>query len=174
MSDSDRDDAQAANQLFVDLYARLRSVAHAMLRLERPGHTLTTTALVHDVYLRAQFASNPSHTMNELLKMMTHVLQDYGRMRRAQKRGGSARRIPLDDAFECLQREQIDPIEMLDLLESMEKNGDHMKAAAQVIRLRFLGGFSINETAQLVQASTSYVEKAQRVGLQWLRRHLQS
>lgn len=115
-------DEAALEALVPVLYDELKAMAHARLRRERPGHTLSTTALVHEAYVRLVDLSridwqDRAHFLAVASRTMRRILVDYARRRRAQKRGGPAEDLPLDE--ELLPAEKVDLL--LDLDEALER-----------------------------------------------------
>lgn len=142
-------DAGAAESMFPLLYEELRRIAHRQLSVERAGHTLSTTALVHEAYVkladqtRAQFASR-AHFLAVAAQAMRRILVGYARKVRAEKRGGNWRRLDLD---------QVDiPIEeraeaLVGLDGALERLAVLNPRLSQVVECRFFGGMTEDETA---------------------------
>jgi RNA polymerase sigma factor (TIGR02999 family) len=166
--------AEALEQLVPLLYDELRRLAHAQLRRERPDHTLDTTALVNEAYLRlarhdrlgardrAQFFAVAATTMRR-------VLVDYARARHRLKRGGAAPHVPLDEA-ELLSEREADEVlaldEALGRLEAINPRG------SLVVQHRFFAGLSLEETAELMGLSVPTVHRAWRAARNWLRKEV--
>ena len=117
-------EAQALEQLVPIVYKELRRLAHYHLRSERDGHTLQTTALVHEVYLRLCGQDEPhwedrAHFFAVAARMMRRILVDYSRRRGAEKRGGAAVHIPLDEALSIPVRKQFDLLALDGALERL-------------------------------------------------------
>jgi RNA polymerase sigma factor (TIGR02999 family) len=140
----------AAESLFPLLYEELRRIAHRQLGLERPGHTLCTTALVHEAYMkladqtRARFASR-AHFLAVAAQAMRRILVEYARKVRADKRGGKWHRLDLDQV-EIPVEERAEALVALD--GSLERLAALNQRLAQVVECRFFGGMTEEETAE--------------------------
>jgi RNA polymerase sigma factor (TIGR02999 family) len=143
-------DAEALNRLLPIVYGELRGIAHRRLRNERAAHTLSTTALVHETYLklvqidRVQWR-NRAQFFAIAARAMRRILVDYAVMRGAQKRGGGATRIPIDEvdvAIEMHADEVVAIDEALRRLESIDERH------SRVVECRLFGGMSVEETAR--------------------------
>jgi RNA polymerase sigma factor (TIGR02999 family) len=157
---SDGDQA-ALGQLVDLLYDELRRLAHSHLQHERTGHTLSTTALVHEAYVqlseltglawrgRARFFALVS-------KVMRHVLVDYARRRHAAKRGGGELRVPLTDDLAAAEAEAF---ELLAVDQALDRLGELDARLARIVECRFFGGMSEAEIAEALDLSTRTVER---------------
>jgi RNA polymerase sigma factor (TIGR02999 family) len=140
----------AAEALFPLLYEELRRIAHRQLGLERPGHTLCTTALVHEAYMkladqtRAQFASR-AHFLAVAAQAMRRILVEYARKVRADKRGGKWHRLDLDDV-EIPVEERADALVALD--GALQRLAALNPRLSQVVECRFFGGMTEEEAAE--------------------------
>jgi RNA polymerase sigma factor (TIGR02999 family) len=153
MSDSspvpEKRDVGAAESLFPLLYDELRRIAHRQLGLERTGHTLSTTALVHEAYVkladqtRAQFASR-AHFLAVAAQAMRRVLVEYARKVRSEKRGGKWQRLDLDQVDIAVE-DRADALLALD--GSLERLAALNPRLSQVVECRFFGGMTEEETA---------------------------
>jgi RNA polymerase sigma factor (TIGR02999 family) len=142
-------DAARAESLFPLLYNELRRIAHRQLGLERPGHTLCTTALVHEAYMkladqtRAQFSSR-AHFLAVAAQAMRRILVEYARKVRADKRGGKWQRLDLDQVDIPVE----DRAEALVALDgALERLATLSPRLSQVVECRFFGGMTEEETA---------------------------
>jgi RNA polymerase sigma factor (TIGR02999 family) len=166
-------DSSARAELIGATYGQLRALAAAHMRDERPDHTLTATALVHEVSL--QLLEGITVTANHrgqflALAAMRNLLIDHARARGRQKRGGSLQKLSLDEALAtCDERSQ----ELVDLDEALERFGQIDARKAQVVELRYFGGLSIQETAQILELSPATVKRDWEVARAWLLRELQ-
>jgi len=139
-----------AESLFPLLYDELRRIAHRQLGLERPGHTLCTTALVHEAYMkladqtRAQFASR-AHFLAVAAQAMRRILVEYARKVRADKRGGKWHRLDLDDV-EIPVEDRADALVALD--GALERLAALNPRLSQIVECRFFGGMTEEETAE--------------------------
>ena len=149
-------------ELDQSLYLQLRKQAQLALSHERPDHTLSATALVHEAYLRlgGSFA-NQAHFYASAGEAMRRVLIDHARARMAEKRGGSARAnragMHLPDVAEMTSL--TDPADILSLDEAFSKLEIHDAEVAMIVRLRFFAGLSVEETAVQLGISPSTVKR---------------
>jgi len=167
-------DHEALRALVPLLYDDLRQVAHQYLRKARPGHTLQTTALVHETYLRleqqhAPQFQNRQHFVAVCALLMRQILMGYERTRRAAKRGGDAPTIALDDAMAPAKGRALDLIALDDALNGLAQLDPHQ---GRIVELRFFGGLSIEETAQLLELSPATVKRNWATARVWLHREL--
>jgi RNA polymerase sigma factor (TIGR02999 family) len=154
--------------------AELRRLAQGYLRGERQGHTLQTTALVNEAFLRlidwkSVSWQNRAHFFGVSAKLMRHILVDVARARRSRKRGGDHSRVTLDEALLAGQP-TIDVVEVDDVLRSLEAI-DPRKG--RIVELRFFGGLDTKETAEVLGLSTRSVEREWNLARAWLLRELQ-
>lgn len=168
-------DEAALEQLVPLVEAELRRLARAYMSRERQGHTLQATALVNEVFLR--FAHTPTlpwqdraHFIGIAARLMRRVLVDHARSRGSRKRGGGADRVPLDDAQLATPELPVDVIAVDRALETFAKI-DRRKS--QIVELRFFGGLSVEETADVLGISVETVKRDWRVARLWLSRELQ-
>jgi RNA polymerase sigma factor (TIGR02999 family) len=165
----------ALERLVPLLYDDLRRLARQRLRGEREGHTLDTTALVHEAYVRlvhqrqivasdrSEFFAAASHTMRR-------VLVDYARTRNRGKRGGGLAPVPLEEVAELLSDREAD--EALALDEALGRLEAAQPRAARVVELRFFGGLTTEETAELLGVSTKTVQRDGDAAMSWLRKEV--
>lgn len=164
---------QALNDLLPIVYSELRRLAHQQLRKERSDHTLQSTALVHEVYLRLEKQSvvvfeNRSHFLAICSQLMRQVLIDYARGRRAARRDGGVK-LALDDMVVAAKNRGTDLIALDDALKQLA-NLDAQQA--RIVELRFFGGLSIEETADVVGVSPATVKRNWAAARVWLHREL--
>jgi RNA polymerase sigma factor (TIGR02999 family) len=167
-------DESALGRLIPLVNAELRRLAHRYINGERVGHTLQTTALVNEAYLRLVDSSrvrwqNRAHFFAISAQLMRRVLVDYARARRSQKRGGEMTRISLEEA-PLIAREREPDIVALDQSLSALAAVDHRKS--RVVELRFFGGLSVEETAEVLGVSPDTVMRDWRLAKSWLLREL--
>jgi RNA polymerase sigma factor (TIGR02999 family) len=168
-------DAQALEQLVPIVYNELRRLARYHLRRERDGHTLQSTALVHEVYLRLCGQDKPqwedrAHFFAVAARMMRRILVDYSRRHGAEKRGGAAIRAPLDDALTIPVPEQFDLIALDDALDQLARF-DVRKC--QVVEMRFFTGLGAKETAVVLKTTEATVRRDWIIAKAWLFRYLE-
>src|SRR5687768_3026459 len=152
------------------VYDELRRVARARLRNEREGHTLQTTALVHEAYVRLVDLDRMSlrdrtHFFAMAARLMREILVDHARRKNADKRGGAAEMVRLEDAEPAAPAATID---LLALDEALAQLADVDPRLSQVVELRFFGGLSIAETADTLTVSSATVERDWVVARAWL------
>ena len=167
-------DSQALEALIPLVYRELRSVAHRYLNNERPGHTLQSTALVHEVYVRMiqqEFPrwQNRAHFFGVAAQLMRQILVDYARSRRAAKRGGDICRLSLDEAAEQPQPIDVDIIALDDALKNLS---DMDPQQSRVVELKFFAGLSIEDTSEVLGISPSTVKRQWITARAWLYREL--
>ncbi len=157
-------DRHALNRLFPIVYAELRTLAHRQLARIRPGDTLQTTALVHEAYLKLLGAASPvwhdrRHFFAVASRAMRQISVDYARSQAAQKRGGDAPLLSLDEQRLPVS-DRAHELVALDLalteLESLSER------PAKVVELRFFGGLSVEETAAVMEVSERTVKREWR------------
>jgi RNA polymerase sigma factor (TIGR02999 family) len=159
------------------VYEQLRQVAARTLRRERAGHSLQPTALVHEAYLRLadgvelEFADR-AHLLGICARVMRRILIDHARARRSEKRGGKAARITLDDRLHASDaRPELDLLALQDALESLAKLNQR---AQQVVEMRFFGGLTTQECAEVLGVSVRTVGDDWSFARAWLGRELQA
>ena len=171
---SDGDDA-ALEQLIPLMEAELRRLARGYMGRERQGHTLQTTALVNEAFLRLTDArhvrwQDRAHFLGISARLMRRVLVDYARRRGFHKRGGGAQRVTLDEAVMPAADPAFDVVALDRALEALEKS-DPRKS--RTVELRFFGGLSVEETAEVLKVSTDTVKRDWRLAKLWLLRELE-
>ena len=169
------DDAALA-ELTPLVYEELRRLAHHYMEGERPGHTLQTTALVNEGYLRLADQTNPNwqsraHFFAVAARAMRGILVNYAKSNQAQKRGGGAARIELDEAA-ILSPEQSK--EIVDLHEALEKLATLNSRKARVVELKYFGGLNHDEIAEVMKISTVTVRRDWMFAKTWLYDELQN
>lgn len=167
-------DEQAQDLLVPLLYDELRSLARARLRRERPDHTLDTTALVHEAYLKLGDLpgvrwNDRAHFLALLSRVMRHILVDYARARRAARRGGAQPHVALEEN-RLVPDEQVEAV--LDLEEALSQlSGVHPRPAEAVAHCYF-GGLTNEEAAEALGVSRATVERDLRFARAWLAQEL--
>jgi len=163
-------DQTALEKLVPLVYGELHRLAHIYMTRERADHTLQTTALVHEAYVRLTGAAqidwqDRAHFFAISANVMRRILVDWARSRGYQKRGGEARRLPLNEALLVSPDSPIDLVGLNRALEDLEKF-DARKA--KVIELRFFGGLNLDETAEVLQVSRDTVKRDWKLARNWL------
>jgi RNA polymerase sigma-70 factor (ECF subfamily) len=170
-------DPGAWDRLVPIVYDELRRRARNHLRKERGNHTLRTTALVHEAYLklaeqRSATWENRAHFYWLASEMMRRVLVDYARGRNREKRGGEFEIIPMNSEFQiAIDNSEID---LMALDTALEKLAAVDPQQAKVVEVRYFGGCSIEETAQIIGVSITTVKRDWAVAKAWLKRELSS
>ena len=167
-------DKEALERLMSVVYAELQRLARHYLRRERPGHTLQTTALVNEAYMRLIDArmvqwQNRAHFFAISARLMRQILVDFARERGYQKRGGGAHRIPLDEALVIGGQPDEDLVALDAALRGLAQIDERK---SQVVELRFFGGLTVEETAGVLNVSPETVRRDWRLAKSWLRRRL--
>lgn len=172
-------DPRAESQLFPLVYDELRRAAARMLSSERPEHTFNPSDLVHEAWIRlglhddasasALPAADRSHFLGLTIRAMRFVLIDHARRRLADKRGGGARRVTLDDSADA---GVASPSDLLELFDALEQLGRIEPRLRQVVEYRYLAGFTEEETARLLTVTTRTVQRDWVKARAWLYRQL--
>jgi RNA polymerase sigma-70 factor (ECF subfamily) len=167
----------AADQLMPLVYEELRRQASRMLRGERPNHTLQTTALINEAYLKLIGQNevewqNRSHFFAIASVAMRRILVDHARERHAVKRGGIADNIPLDDALQISSNERS--VDLVALDEALDRLAKLDPRQAKVVELRYFSGLSNDETAEVLGVSNATVRLDWSIAKAWLRQQLSS
>jgi RNA polymerase sigma factor (TIGR02999 family) len=166
-------DQEALRALLPLIYGELRRLAHHYLRNERPDHTLQSTALVHEAYLRltkntpAHFA-NRCHFFAVSAQLMRQILIEYARSRRTAKRGGGYK-LTLEDVTSLAKSRSVDLIALDDALNGLARLDPQQ---SQIVELRFFSGLSIEETARVLEISPATVKRHWSTARVWLHHEL--
>lgn len=165
-------DKAALDKLVPVVYEELRRLASYYMRRERPGHTLQTSALVNEAYMRLvdyrqmQWQSR-AHFFAVAAQAMRRVLVDHARKQRFAKRGGGAVKVSLDESLAVSQKQAADLIALDDALTGLEAI-DARKC--RIVELRYIGGLNIEETAEVLDISPATVQREWRAAKAWLYR----
>ena len=160
-------DRRAAAQILPLVYDELLNLAAARMAAEAPGHTLNATALVHEAYLRlvgCHSYESRGHFLRVAAQAMRRILVDHARGRAALKRGGRARRVPLDE----FARWTNSPEQVVDLDEALSRFADEEPRKAELVTLRFFGGMSTAEAAEALGISVPTAERWWTFSRAWL------
>ncbi|MEQ1854950.1 MAG: ECF-type sigma factor [Longimicrobiales bacterium] len=170
----DLSDREQGERLMALVYDELRELAASHLRRERAGHTLRTTALVHEAYIKLVDSSevgfaNRGHFFGCAARAMRQILVDHAREHGAQKRGGGWERVTLDGDMG-----EVDPFvaEILDLHRALEKLSGQHEDLAHLVELRFFAGLTLDEAADARGVSRRKAAKDWSVARLWLQREL--
>src|SRR5678815_2010380 len=162
-------DQQALNDLMPAVYTEVRKLARSYLRRERPDHTLQPTALVNEAYLRLIDQrqvrwNNRAHFFGIAAQMMRRVLVDHARSRKADKRGSGEAAVVLDEALEIANVQNVDVVAVDEALAALAALDERQ---ARIVELRFFGGLSIEETAEVVGLSPATVKREWAAARAW-------
>jgi RNA polymerase sigma factor (TIGR02999 family) len=168
-------DPRALEELVPIVYKELRRLVHYHLRRERDGHTLQTTALVHEVYLRFCSQEEPrwenrAHFFAVAARMMRRILVDYSRRRDAEKRGADVLHVSLDDALSIPVPEQFD---LLGLDGALDQLALFDARKCQVVEMRFFAGLAAKEIAVVLKTTEATVRRDWVIAKAWLFRYLE-
>jgi RNA polymerase sigma factor (TIGR02999 family) len=169
-------DRKALDALLPIVYKELRRLAHFQLRQERPDHTLQSSALVHEAYLRLVGLNAPqwesrSHFFAIAAQLMRQILVDYARRRGAGKRGGGVGTLSLEDA-EMLAPGKEKDLDVVALDDALKALAQIDARKAQVVELRFFGGLNFDQTAEVLRVSAATVARDWSTARAWLHREM--
>lgn len=167
-------DESALTDLAPLVYEELHRLAHHYMSGERPGHTLQTTALVNEAYVRLidwknVRWQNRAHFFAVSAQLMRRILVDFARARGYDKRGGGARPVTLDEAAVVANDTGTDMVALDEALNALAELDDRQ---SRVVELRFFGGLSIEETAEVLKVSAATVRRDWSLARAWLHREL--
>jgi RNA polymerase sigma factor (TIGR02999 family) len=168
-------DQRALEQLMPLVYDELRRLAALYLRRERDGHTLQTTALVNEAYLQLigqqhRDWQNRAHFLGIAAHLMRNILVDHARAHAAAKRGGGEQALPLNEAVKVPSKSAPDVLALNDALNDLAK---HDERKSKIIELRYFGGLSMEEVAEVTGLSEATLRRELRMAEAWLGRQLQ-
>lgn len=169
-------DRSVLDQVMPHVYAELRVLAHRELRHERDGHTLGTTALVHEAYLKLANANrltwrDRAHFFAVCAQAMRRVLTDYARRKGAEKRGAGAPHRPIDDVVDAARSRPDDLLWVNEALERLEAQNPRL---SRVVECRVFGGMGVRETAEAISVSPATVKRDWTLARAWLTREAQA
>jgi len=175
LKDWSEGDAKVLDNLMPLVYEELRRQASRYLRKERANHTLQTTALIHEAYLKlidqkSVEWQNRSHFFAIASTAMRRILVDYARERHREKRGGSAENLPLDEALQISSDEKS--VDLIALDEALNRLAKLDKRQAKVVELRYFSGLSIDETAEILGVSNATVRLDWNLAKAWLKQEI--
>jgi RNA polymerase sigma factor (TIGR02999 family) len=170
-------DSSALERLMPIVYTELHRVAHRRLRGERADHTLSTTALVHEAYLKLMNLErlnwqNRAQFMAIASRLMRQILVDYARSRRTVRRGGEHKRVEFKASESAAVTAGEPAEEVLALHQALESLGNINGRHARIVECRFFGGMSIAETAEALSISPATVKRDWVMARAWLNREL--
>lgn len=167
-------DREAADTLMALVYKEMRKLAASYLKRQHPGHTLQPTALVHEAYMKLIDVSQANwqdraHFFAAAAQTMRNILVDHARTVGSQKRGGDLQRIQIDDVDIVSKGSEIDLADLDDALNDLARQD---KVQSQIIELRFFGGLTIEEAAEVLKISPATVKREWSMARAWLFRRL--
>jgi RNA polymerase sigma factor (TIGR02999 family) len=167
-------DGSAFERLVPLVYEELHRLARRYMRQERPDHTLQATSLVNEAYLRLIDVKrvewrDRAHFLAVAAQMMRRILVESARSRRRQKRGGGAVRLNLDEVQELPAAKDHDVVALSDALSGLATHDARM---SQIVELRFFGGLTVDETAQVLKVSPETVMRDWKTAKAWLLREI--
>jgi len=175
LGEASRGNRRALSDLAPLVYDELRAIAGSVLKGQPAGHTLRTTALVHEAFVRLVDQTKidfegRSHFFGVAARAMRHVLVDHARRRSALKRGGGeGSRIPLEEIMEALDASEVDLVSLDDCLTRLS---DLDERKGRVVELRFFAGLGVSEVAGILNVSERTVERDWRMARAWLYREM--
>jgi RNA polymerase sigma factor (TIGR02999 family) len=174
LSDAGNGDQKALDSLLPLVYGELRRLAEHYLRQERPDHTLQATALVHEAYLRLVDQTsitwqNRAHFFSIAAQVMRHLLVDHARSHHAEKRGGGAQKLSLDEAVSFFAEREVNLVALDEALIELTRLDERQ---GRIVELRFFGGLTIDEVAEVLKITPGAVRYDWRMAKAWLHREL--
>jgi len=168
-------DHSALEQLMPLVYSELRRLAGAYLRRERSNHTLQSTALVHEAFMRLVHQQdvqwrNRAHFYAIAAQMIRRILVDYARSQHAEKRGSGAIKLALDEAMAVPQAGA--DIDLLGLNDALDRLAELDERQGRIVELRFFAGLSIDETAEVMHLSPASIKREWQTARAWLFREM--
>jgi RNA polymerase sigma-70 factor, ECF subfamily len=165
----------ALDRLMALLYPQLRRLARGYMRNEPTGHTLQPTALVHEAYTRLVRQNQPdynsrAHFMGVAAHIMRQILIDHARASNAEKRGGRAAKLSLDEVTDMAAAER--PSAMIAIDDALQELARNDPLKAQLVEMRFFGGMTAEDSAEVLKITPVQVRRHLRVGQAWLQRAL--
>lgn len=167
---------EARDQLLVLVYKEMRKLAAKYLKQQRPDHTLQPTALVHEAYLKLIDTSeinwqDRAHFFAVAAQTMRNILVDHARALAADKRGGGMRKIALDEISGTSKKQDVD---LIDLNDALERLAAQDELQGRLIELRFFGGLTIEDTAEVLKISPATVKREWAMARAWLFREMKA
>jgi RNA polymerase sigma-70 factor (ECF subfamily) len=162
---------EVVNQILPHIYDELRRLAGGYLRRERPDHTLQPTALVHEAYMKLIDQKqvrwqNRAHFFGIAAQVMRRILMDHARKNKAEKRGGDADKLPLEEEILLVSADSSNQLLALD--DALRTLAELDPQKAKIVELRYFGGLSIEETAEVMGVSVPTINRQWRMAKAWL------
>jgi RNA polymerase sigma factor (TIGR02999 family) len=169
-------DSEALKAILPLVYNELRRLARYHLRHQRPNHTLQTTGLVHEAYLKlaeekSLRVKDRSHFIGIAAQLMRWILVDYERSRRAAKRGGDATKLTLDPSI-CDGGRQGQDVDLLALNEALDRLAKLDPQQSRIVEMRYFGGLTIQDTSEFLGLSQATVRRSWSSARLWLQREM--
>ena len=173
---NERQDTEADDALLELVYTELHRQAHRYLQKERVGHTLQTTALVHEAYLKlveqkSMAWESRSHFFAIAATLMRRILIDYAKSKHRERRGGIHSDLPLEEALTIAISGDTD-FDLLALDQALYRLAEKEEHLAEIVELRFFSGLDVKETAEVLGVSESTVKRDWQMAKAWLHREL--
>jgi RNA polymerase sigma factor (TIGR02999 family) len=164
----------AQDQLFGIVYSELKRIAANYMRRERSDHTLQATALVHEAYMELVDQTrvnwqNRAHFFGVAAQLMRRILVDHARSQGAQKRGGNAQKLSIDESIGLAS---VSEVAFDELDEALNRLAELDADQAKIVELRFFGGLTVEEVAEVMGVSTATIEREWRMARAWLHHQL--
>jgi len=164
----------AADELLPLVYQELRRIAGSYMRRERADHTLQATALVHEAYLQLVDQTrvdwkNRAHFFGVAAQLMRRILVEHARSHHAQKRGGDASKLALDEVINYFPQKEMTLVSLDDALHELERMDPRQ---SRIVELRFFGGLTTEEVSEVMGISTATIEREWRAARAWLHSQL--
>ena len=169
-------DESARDRLMPLVYDELKRLAHQHMQREKPGHVLQTTALVHEAYVRLIDQSqlhfeNRGHFFGIAARLMRQILVDDARRRKVAKRGGGAVAVALDDVPNLAEQQAANVLALDEALTTLAQKDPRQ---SEIVELRFFGGLSIEETAEVLKVSPGTVMRDWTFARAWLKNEMKA
>lgn len=169
-----RGDRAAWDRLIPLVYDELKQLAASQMQRERSNHTIQPTALVHEAFVRLAGQrnavwNNPTHFYGAAAEVMRRILVDFARTRKAAKRGGGVAPVSIENTLVDFEEKATD-IVLLD--DAMQRLAEFAPDQARIVELRFFGGLSVEQTAEVMSVSTATIQRGWRIAKAWLLREL--
>lgn len=165
----------ALDELLPIVYSELRRIARNQMRWQASGHTLQTTELIHEAYLKLSKQdehkwNNREHFFGVAAKAMRHILVDYARKKNREKRGGNQIQVTLDDQSAADSNQSV---QIIALDEALQKLAETDKRKVEIVEMKYFGGMTFDEISNALDVSTKTIQRDWRFARMWLLREIQ-
>ncbi len=176
LSEWKQGDKDAINKLMDYVYEDLKQRASVYMQNERPDHTLQTTGLVHEAFIKLVDKNeiewtDRNHFLAIASKVMRRIIVDYARRRKRDKRGGKHENLPLEEARYASQK-GISQVDLIALDEALHKLATFDERQAKIVELKYFGDMTLDEIAEILDVSKTTVKRDWNIAKAWLRRQL--